>query len=268
VILAVDHVTTYRYAAPVRGVVQSHRLHPARHDGQRILDWDVTVEGGVPGGAFCDGAGDWVQGWTLRGPTDAVVVRVAGRVETADTAGLLRDHREAVPPEAWLRDTPATRPDAAIRALAAVAAADPLDLAHALAAAVAEAIVWTPGATGPQSTAAEALAAGRGACQDHAQVLIAAARHRGLPARHVAGYRLAEAAAGEAVHAWAEIHVSGLGWVGFNPANRCCPDARYLRLCAGLDARDGAPIRGLARTGGAGRPEVALAVRMVQQVQQ
>ncbi|GAB1364405.1 hypothetical protein MASR1M32_36410 [Rhodobacter sp.] len=41
--------------------------------------------------------------------------------------------------------------------------------------------------------------------------------------------------------------VPGLGWVGFDPANRCCPDDRYIRLGSGFDARSAAPIRGIAR---------------------
>ena len=51
-LLTVDHVTRYRYEAPVRGVVQSHRLTPSRFDGQKVLDWEVTVSGGVAGGSF------------------------------------------------------------------------------------------------------------------------------------------------------------------------------------------------------------------------
>jgi transglutaminase-like putative cysteine protease len=69
----------------------------------------------------------------------------------------------------------------------------------------------------------------------------------------------------EAAHAWAELHVQGLGWVGFDPANRCCPDARYIRLGSGLDARAAAPIRGIARGGGGESLDVAVAVAAAQQ---
>ena len=64
-------------------------------------------------GGFRGGAGDWVQGWTVRGPVSEVVVTVAGIVETTDTAGVLRGHRERVPALAWLRQSALTRPDAA-----------------------------------------------------------------------------------------------------------------------------------------------------------
>jgi len=266
-LLAVAHRTRYRYATPVRGVVQSHRLTPAVCDGQEVLEWAIRVAGGTPGGSFRDGAGDLVRGWTVRGPLDEVVVEVAGRVATRDLAGVLRGHRERIPPAAYLRETPATRPDRALAGLAAAAAggADALAMGHRLAEAVADRIVHRPGSTGPRTSAAEALAQGAGVCQDHAHVLIAAARHAGIPARYVAGYMLAAAGTAEAAHAWAELHVAGLGWVGFDAANRCCPDARYIRLGSGLDAHAAAPIRGIARGGGEETLEVAVAVAAAQQ---
>lgn len=261
--LAIEHETVWHYDQPVRGVVQSHRLTPSVFDGQRVERWDVSVSDGVRGGAFREGSGDWIEGWTVTGPVSNILVRVSGVVETTDLAGVLRGHRESVPPLAWLRETAATRPDAALTALAqAVTAPDALALAHGLAAAVAEAMVYEPGATDAHTTAAEALAQGKGVCQDHAHALIACAHVRGLPARYASGYLLADAAgaAHEAAHAWAEIWVEGLGWVGFDPANRSCPDDRYVRLGSGFDARDAAPVRGTTRGPGTGRLAVRVAV--------
>ena len=91
-ILTVNHVTTYRYDAPMRAAVQSLRLFPSRFDGQRSIRWDVTVEGGTRGGSFRDGAGDKVEGWSMRGPVTEVSIAVAGQVETIDMAGVLRGH--------------------------------------------------------------------------------------------------------------------------------------------------------------------------------
>ncbi|MDZ7905578.1 MAG: transglutaminase family protein [Cypionkella sp.] len=252
-LLTVDHITRYHYDRPVRGVVQSHRLTPSRYDGQKVLDWAVTVSGGVMGGGFRDGAGDYVQGWSVAGPADEITVHVQGRVETTDLAGVLKGHREMVPPLAYLRQTAATAPDAAIMDLSrAYTPQDALGGAHALALAVSQAITYAPGSTHAATTAAQALAQGAGVCQDHAQVLVSAARHAGQPARYVSGYLHSskDGAAHEAAHAWAEIHIAGLGWVGFDPANHCCPDDRYIRLGSGFDAQDAAPIRGVSRAVG------------------
>lgn len=267
-LLTVDHTTRYRYDIPVRAVVQSHRLTPSRFDGQKVLNWTVTVTGGEMGGAFRDGAGDWVQGWTVKGPVSDIEVRVQGQIETTDLAGMLRGHRELAPVLAYLRDTPATKPDDALRALAESARHDdPLPHAHALAFAVAGAIAYRPGSTQQHTTAAEALAQGEGVCQDHAQALIACARHAGFPARYVSGYLFAseDGQPHEASHAWAEINVPGYGWIGFDPANRCCPDDRYIRLGSGLDATEAAPIKGIAR--GLGKESMDVTVAIQSQAQ-
>lgn len=269
-ILTVSHVSHYRYASPVRGSVQSLRLMPSAFDGQRVIDWRIDIEGGVKGAAFRDGAGDWVEGWSVHGPVDEVAVRVEGRIETTDLTGVLRGHREIVPPGAYLRETGPTRSDSALVDLArdtAKGSRAPLDIAHRLSAAVAEAIVYRPGATEAHTTAAEALALGEGVCQDHSHAMIAAARVLDMPARYVSGYLFSDAAGGahEAAHAWAEIWIDGLGWVGFDASNRCCADDRYIRLGSGYDARDAAPIRGIAQGLGTESLEVTVAVQSVQQ---
>ncbi|MBL9073284.1 transglutaminase family protein [Tabrizicola sp.] len=266
--LTVDHVTRYRYDTPVRSVVQSHRLTPSVFTGQKVFDWEVTVTEGTKGARHRDGAGDVVQGWTIAGPVTEIAVRVQGTVETEDMAGVLRGHRETVAPDCYLRETAPTRIDVALAALANTATgADTLALAHALSAAVAGAIAYRPGVTHAHTTAAEALTLGEGVCQDHAHALIACARSRGIPARYVSGYLFAteDGTPHEAAHAWAELHISGLGWVGFDPANLSCPDARFIRLGSGFDAQDAAPIRGIARGGAREAMDVTVAVQQSAQ---
>ena len=264
-LLSVEHVTHYTYDRPVRGVVQSHRLTPASFEGQKVLSWDIEVSDGLKGGGFRDGAGDWVQGWSVMGPVSQITVTVRGLVETVDLAGVVRGHREGVAPMVYLGETAPTRADAALMAIGEEArgAGEALAQAHAMSDAIAEAIKWTTGVTRAATTAAEALAQGEGVCQDHAHALIAVARSAGIPARYVSGYLLtAHEGAQEAAHAWAELHVQGLGWVGFDPSNACCPDARYVRLGSGFDAQDAAPIRGMAR--GTGAESLAVSVTVAE----
>ena len=55
-----------------------------------------------------------------------------------------------------------------------------------------------------------------------------------------------------ASHAWAEAHVDGLGWVGFDVVNGISPDERYVRVAIGRDYRDAMPVSGI-RLGTGGR---------------
>ncbi len=265
--LKIQHTSTYRFEMPVRYVVQSHRLWASQFEGQSVLGWNVMVEDAVFGQYFTDSAGDRVRTMTLNGPLTELRVHVEGEVMTSDQNGVLAGHIERVPPLAYLRTTDPTKPDKALKELALATSGSDLDRAHALSNAVAEAIVYRPGTTDAHTTAAEALAQGEGVCQDHAHALISAARTIGMPARYVSGYLQAssDGVPHEAGHAWAELHVSTLGWVGFDPANKCCPDERYVRLGSGLDAIHAAPIRGITHGLSSGDLEVEVAVEAAQQ---
>ena len=71
----------------------------------------------------------------------------------------------------------------------------------------------------------------------------------------------------EASHAWAEAHIDGLGWVGFDISNGISPDERYVRVATGRDYRDAAPVTGISFGNTTQELEVAVAVEQ-QQVQQ
>ncbi|SES15414.1 Transglutaminase-like enzyme, putative cysteine protease [Tranquillimonas rosea] len=266
--LTVSHTTTYQFSPPKRGVVQSHRLTPARTAGQAARSWSVSVPGATQGAAFRDGAGDWIDTVSLAGPVSELSVEVTGVVETSDTSGVLRDHRETVPPMAYLRETRATHVDHDLAVLSRDAVAelpedDALGRAHALSEAVAARIAYRSGSTLWGTSAAEALAQGEGVCQDQAHALIAVAIAAGLPARYVAGYLYSangDLAADEATHAWAEIWIDRLGWVGFDPANGCCPDDRYIRLGSGHDAVGAAPIRSVSEGAGDEHLDVSVSI--------
>jgi transglutaminase-like putative cysteine protease len=124
-------------------------------------------------------------------------------------------------------------------------------------------LAYEHGHTHVASTAEEALAQGRGVCQDHAHVFIAAARRLGYPTRDVSGYLLMdEVVDQDASHAWAEAWVEGLGWVGFDISNGISPDEQYVSVATGLDYQDAAPVSGV-RFGAGGE-----VLRVSLQVQQ
>jgi transglutaminase-like putative cysteine protease len=269
--LTVRHTTVYEYDKPMRFVTQSHRLTPANSQAQTVSSWDVTASGAAFGASFIDGAGDLVATMTVEGPVQRVEIEVSGVVETQDTSGVLRGSRESISPRCYLRSTRATKSTLAFddllsQAFRGVRDAGDLARAHALSEFVSRNIAYRPGTTHAHSTAAEVIEAGEGVCQDHAHVLIALAHRAGMPARYVTGYLLvdSEGSNGEASHAWAEIHIHGLGWVGFDASNATCPDERYIRLGSGRDSIEAAPIRGVSRGGGAEAMDVAVKVSAQQ----
>lgn len=254
-LIEIRHTTTYRYETPARYAIQSLRLTPPSFDGQDVLSWTITAPGFDKGLEYRDGLGNLVHLTTLAAVHDGISIEATGVVETEDRCGIVRGLAETAPRRVFLRETPRTAPDKAIRDLARSVSSgkvptDVLDCLHALMRAVRDAVSYEIGVTHQHTSAAEAMAEGKGVCQDHAHVFISAARVIGIPARYVNGYFLAGTLApAEAHHAWAEAWVDGLGWVGFDPANGMCPTERYVRLACGFDAGSAAPIRGTQKGG-------------------
>ncbi len=251
-LISIRHTTRYTYPQPATYTVQSLRLRPPSFKGQRVLEWSVTTS--AKGGTvnFTDGFGNAVEMIAINAPHRELLIEAHGTVETEDTSGVLAGLSNSVPVRVFLKETPQTAPDEAIVALAkGVEGGDALPRMHALAELVCAKVEYLVGSTHAHTTAAEALKEGKGVCQDHAHIFIAAARVLGVPARYVTGYLVAETEEpAEAHHAWAEAWIDGLGWVGFDVANSICPTDRYVRLTTGLDAATAAPITGSRRGGG------------------
>ena len=243
--LTIRHATTYAYDPPADRCALRLRLYPAVSSSQRVLKWAVTVNGQVIPALLTTATGDRESVWTKSSAASEVAIVAEGEVDTDDTAGVVRGLKDTTRAQVYLRPTPLTEADKKIEALAATVTGEkPLDRLHALFTAVADAIEYKPASTTSSTTAAQALKAGQGVCQDHAHVFISAARVLRVPARYVVGYLLAQDTKLTETHAWAEAWAPEIGWVGFDPANRLCPTDRYVRLCCGLDAADAAPIRG------------------------
>lgn len=261
--LRVRHVTIHDYDAPVGWGLLQLRLRPKAHPGQRVLDWRVSVEGGRQELAFEDHHRNAVDLVNLHGGATRVVVACEGEVEVEDRAGVLGAHGGFAPLWLFGRATPRTEPGPGVRRiLRALPKAAGVERLHALMAAVADAMAYEVGSSSVAGTAEDALAAGRGVCQDQAHAFVACARALGVPARYVSGYLLMEdREAQDATHAWAEAWVEGLGWVGFDVANRMSPDARYVRVATGLDYAEAAPVSGLRGGPGGERLSVSVEVR-------
>lgn len=176
----------------------------------------------------------------------AVVERAGPPVDATLPSSAVGDPR-------WLRPTPLTTADEAIRDLAAdirAECADDLDFAERCCAVVRATIAYEFGVTIHATTAAGALSGGRGVCQDHAHVALAVCRAAGVPARYVSGHLIGDAG----THAWVEVVVADgdrARAVAFDPCNGYRAGSRHLPVATGRDYADVAPTSG--RYAGAAR---------------
>jgi transglutaminase-like putative cysteine protease len=260
--LFVRHVTHYRFDKPATHGLQRLRLKPKSTHGQSVIHWDMDLTGAKPEASYEDHNQNSVVLATVLPGIDEVTIACSGEVETVDNAGIVGPHSGPMPVWAFLNQTALTRPGPRMHALVATlgdAQVPQVERLHALSRLVLDTVSYEVGHTGTESSAEDVLAAGHGVCQDHAHVFIGCARALGIPTRYVSGYLMMnDRIDQEAGHAWAEAHVEGLGWVGFDVSNGISPDARYIRVASGCDYRDAAPVTGL--NWGVG--ETALAVRL------
>jgi transglutaminase-like putative cysteine protease len=272
--IRICHETRYHYDVPAAAVIQTLRLTPRNHAGQYVNDWRIDVQQNCRLDEHEDAFGNIAHAFSAEGPFTNLRILVEGDVETLSADGIVRGAVERFPPTFYLRETPLTRADPAILAVAreirATAADDALTFLHRLLNRVHDTMTYEVDRTHTGTTAPEAFALKRGVCQDLTHVFIAGARGIGIPARYIGGYlhRADGVTRQDAGHAWAEAYVPGLGWVAFDPANDICATDAYVRVAVGLDYLGAAPVRGMFYGGQGETMEVTIRVdEAVRQVQ-
>lgn len=249
--LAIRHTTRYSFKQPVVHALQRLRLTPKETQGQSILHWDMSYENAYPELEYDDQHFNNVTMIAVEPGASEVTVTCRGEVETEDNHGVIGRHSGHLPLWSFLGQTRRTKPGpkmrAMIREISGIDEHAKLDYLHALSSRIREVVAYETGKTEVGTTAEEAVASGHGVCQDHAHIFIGAARAADIPARYVSGYLMMnDRIEQEASHAWAEAHIDGLGWVGFDVSNGISPDPRYVRVATGRDYKDAAPVTGIS----------------------
>jgi transglutaminase-like putative cysteine protease len=256
--LSIVHETEYRYQNPAHYTIQYLRLSPQSSRSQKVLSWQLELP--APARPFLDGFGNSAHVLVIDRPHQEIRIRARGEVEVEDDPVTLPDpgpHR----PDLYMRNTELTTQDEALVRFSEKFRREVTNNREAaiesLMLGVREKVDYQPGVTHSATSAAQAFARGAGVCQDHAHVFVACCRQLQIPARYVSGYLAPQkitadketGAQAMASHAWAEAWIDGLGWQGFDVANRVRAHGRHVRLAVGLDYLDACPVRGFRRGG-------------------
>lgn len=263
--LRIAHTTTYGFDSPVNYGLQQLRLTPKSRPGQEVVSWKMKIDGGRVETEFVDHHANAVSLISFAPDAESIAVRCEGEIETEDRNGIVGKQKGFVPLWLFSRSTELTRAGPNVRSLAKGLKDkhdDDVALLHDLSARILDAVKYVTGETDAATSADAAIEHGMGVCQDHAHIFIAAARALDFPARYVSGYLMMDdRLEQDATHAWAEAHVDGIGWIGFDVSNAISPDARYVRVATGLDYREAAPISGLRFGDGAETLKVNIEVQ-------
>jgi transglutaminase-like putative cysteine protease len=238
----------YDYAVPVRRL--RHRLvvvPPRQHGDQHLRAHALEVDGTVTRRVTRrDARGNTVVRVHAEHVERSVEFRIQALLERIQSEGPLRLPAEALSNPRLLRATRLTAADGRLRDLAndLMNPADtPRERAGRLCRAVHDAITYEYGVSSLSTTAAEALAGGRGVCQDSAHIMLALCHVVGLPARYVSGHLLGQGG----THAWVEAIVpegDHAVAVPFDPCSGTGVSARYLTIATGRDYLDVRPTSG------------------------
>jgi transglutaminase-like putative cysteine protease len=176
----------------------------------------------------------------------SVLFRVGALVERVRDDGPAQLPASALSDPRLLRATSLTAPDERLRELAAPLArqsGDALERAAEICRTVHAAMTYQYGVTSIRTTAADALAGGRGVCQDSAHIMLALCHVLAIPARYVSGHLLGQGG----THAWVEVITARTDHAittAFDPCNGRAASARYLTVATGRDYADVAPTSG------------------------
>ena len=245
----------YEYDAPVESLRQRLVIvPPARHGNQYLRAHRLEVTGAkVRRRVRRDAAGNVVALLQAERVPEAIEFRLVALLERVRDDGPAVLAAQAPHSPRLLRPTPLTAADERLRAMAAGIVPDavrsgedpedPEETAERICAAVFEAITYEYGVTSVTTTAAEALAVGRGVCQDYAHVMLALCHLLRLPARYVSGHLLGQGG----THAWVEVIVPRADRaeaIAFDPCHGRRTDGGYVTVATGRDYSDVAPTSG------------------------
>ena len=184
-ILSISHSTRYTFDLPVSYGVQQLRQTPKSYRAQSVLAWTTRLKGANKQLEFDDFHRNRVELISISDGAQELIIESEGRVEMADTHGIVGPHAGPAPLWLFLRGTPMTQSGRGTRAIVSqVPDGEPLERLHALSGLIKDQVAYEVGASAPDWTAEEAVAAGKGVCQDHTHIFLTCARIMGFPARY------------------------------------------------------------------------------------
>lgn len=265
-LLRIDHETRLTYSSQVTETVFEVRMAPPSTEDQTVLNHTLTTTPQAAVLGYRDGFQNRVELFNITFPYHELILKASNVVRTHrrpaarllegvswPLAGTLAiDAFEYLQPSALAPDSPALDEF--------VAGLHPLEgtlfsVVERLMAAVRGRLIYEKQVTNHRTPLTEALALGRGVCQDFAHLFLGSCRKLGLPARYVSGYVHHP---GElATHAWCQIWAGPeIGWLDVDPTSNTFVGDDHVVVAVGRDYRDVPPNRGVWK----GQAEETIAV--------
>jgi transglutaminase-like putative cysteine protease len=264
---SIRHLTRFRYSRPISESIMETRMHPRSDSSQHCLTFSLSVSPRCRVFSYRDHQGNNVQHFDIPGEHTQLVVVAESVVEQQEVPEVPSwlspdawesldalidegDYWEMLLPSTFAVATPALKLLA--QQMEVTRRDDPLMLVQELNQRLFNYFEYEPRSTRVDSPIDEAIVSGKGVCQDFAHTMIALLRLVGIPARYVSGYLYRsredhDRSTPDASHAWVDVLMPHLGWVGFDPTNNLVAHRRHIRTAVGRDYADVPPTHGIFR---------------------
>ena len=264
---SIRHLTRFRYSQPISESIMETRMHPRSDSNQHCLTFSLSVSPRCRVFTYRDHQGNNVQHFDIPGEHNQLVIvaeSVVEQQELPEVPAFLSpdawealdeqveagDYWEMLLPSTFAVETPALTLLA--KQMGVTRRDDPLMLVRELNQRLFNYFRYVPRSTRVDSPIDEAIVSGEGVCQDFAHTMIALLRHVRVPARYVSGYLYRgredhDRSTPDATHAWVDVLLPQLGWVGFDPTNNLIAHHRHIRTAVGRDYADVPPTHGVFR---------------------
>ncbi|GCE14691.1 transglutaminase [Tengunoibacter tsumagoiensis] len=277
----VQHITKFRYSAPITESIMEVRIQPRSEGQQHCLDFRLTTSPRTQILTYRDDLSNRVHHFDIPNSHSHLTITAEAIVEVLpplplpdELSASAWEELDALTAndEYWdmLKPSHFTQPSeifyAFMRELDIQRRHDPLSALHEINHKLYASIEYAKKNTRVDSPIDDALRIRRGVCQDFAHIMITMVRSLQIPCRYVSGYLFArgndpraQSSAG-ATHAWVEALLPGLGWVGFDPTNDTLAGERHIRIAVGRDYSDVPPTHGIFR--GKADSDLSVSVRV------
>ncbi|HEX3673289.1 MAG TPA: transglutaminase family protein [Rhizomicrobium sp.] len=282
---SIRHITRFRYDSPVRESVMELRMQPRSEGRQALRSFQIATNPRAQLYAYTDHLGNAVYHFNVLRVHSELRIETQSVVEMSSDAqlpaaadalewdrynalNLSAEQFDLLEPSKFAHMSPALAAFLEAHALSE-AKGDPLTALKELNTAIYDSFAYESGITEVHSPIEDALAAGRGVCQDFAHIMIASARNWGIPARYVSGYlyhhdKGHDRSDDDATHAWVEAWLPSMGWIGFDPTNDILAGERHIRVAVGRDYADVPPTRGTFKGGAESELAISVSVQPTQ----
>ncbi len=280
---AIRHTTKFQYTNPIAESVTEVRMQPRSAEYQQCSLFRLQVRPPARLFTYTDDQQNTVHHFTQPGGHQQLSIVAESEVQVlarpplplalsadawdqitaSNAAGV---HWEMLQPSEVTADT--ARLAQLARELGVTRRTDPLTMLLGLNHALHRAIAYDATSTGVDSPIDEALRHRRGVCPDYAHIMLALVRnYLHIPCRYVSGYLFhsrADTSADGASHAWLDVWLPDLGWVGFDPTNDMVVGERHIEVAIGRDYYDVPPTRGMYKGNAGSDLTVHVRVRLLQ----